>query len=104
MNISEKLAKYDKLSIGIVVALILLILGFLLSYFVKGYPSQIPLSRYTRYLFTGSPDRMDILIFSLLPNMLLFYFVNFQWKMYEFVKGIVGVSVIFCLIIVFLSI
>ncbi|MFD1552812.1 hypothetical protein DNU06_08385 [Putridiphycobacter roseus] len=103
MSISQKLAKYDKASIGIIVALILLILGFLLSYFVKGYTTNIPLSRYTRYLFTGSPDRMDILIFSLLPNMLLFYFVNFQWRMYEFVKGLVAVSVIFCLIIVFLS-
>jgi len=103
MSISEKLKKYDTLASGIVVAIILLILGFFLSYIVKTWHSGIELSRYTRLLTSNSPDRMDIMIFSLLPNMILFYFTNFQWQMYEFIKGLVLVSVAFCLLIVFLS-
>jgi len=75
MSISQKLAKYDKIINGVVVALILLILGFLLSYFVKGYTANISLSRYINYLF----NRLELSMFSIFLasigfwNSLVFY-------------------------------
>jgi len=102
MSFVDKLKKYDNVWVGIIAAIVLLVVGFLLSYLVKGYPA-IGFSRYVGFLTNGSSDRMDILIFSLLPNMLLFYFTNFRWQFYEFVKGLVAVSVLFCLLIVVTS-
>ncbi|MFK8038198.1 MAG: hypothetical protein AB8B74_07920 [Crocinitomicaceae bacterium] len=102
MSFVDKVRKYDNVWVGIIVAFVLLVIGFVLSYFVKGYPT-VSFSKYLRYLTNGNSDRMDILIFSILPNMILFYFTNFRWQLYEFVKGLVVVSVIFCLIIVLLS-
>ncbi len=104
MDFVEKIKKYNTVWYGIIAAIILLVIGFMLSYIVKGYPSDITFSRYLKFLTNGSSDRLDILIFSILPNMLLFYFVNFRWQLYEFVKGLVLVSVLFCLLIVFLSV
>ena len=103
MSFIEKIKKYDTVWYGVTVAIILIIVGFLLSYFVKGYPGNVSFSRYMRYLSYSGPDRMDILIFSILPNMILFYFANFRWQLYEFIKGLVIVSVLFCLLIVMMS-
>ena len=104
MSIADKLKKYDTVMYGIIISIVLLILGFLLSYLIRTSGTEIPFSNYLKSLGSrNNPNRMDILIFSLLPNMFLFYFTNFRWQMYEFIKGQVGVSVIFCLIIVFLS-
>jgi hypothetical protein len=102
MSFSDKLKKYDTVWHGIIVAIILVIVGFVLSYFVKGYPT-VSFTRYLKLLSYGGSDRMDILIFSILPNMVLFYFTNFRWQLYEFIKGLVLVSVLFCLAIVMIS-
>lgn len=103
MSFVEKIKKYDTVWYGVIVAVVLVIIGFLLSYLVKGYPSNISFSKYVKYLSYSGPDRMDILIFSILPNMVLFYFANFRWQLYAFIKGLVLVSVLFCLIIVMMS-
>lgn len=104
MSFVAKIKKYDTVWIGIFTAIILIIVGFLLSYLVKGYSTGIAFSRYVKFVTNDSPDRMDILIFSMIPNMLLFYFTNFRWQFYEFVKGLVVVSVLFALLIVLLSV
>jgi len=94
MNFTDKIKKYDKVSLGIIIGLTLPILGFLASYAIKVDTSQVTLSDYFfNYLF-HSIDKMDIIIFSMIPNMFLFYFVNFRWAMYEFTKGIVGITLL----------
>lgn len=100
MNFTEK---YDKMSYGLILGLTLPIIGFLLSYAVKTMGMEdTSLSQYiSNYIASG--DKMDITIFSMLPNMLLFYFVNFKWNMYEFTKGIVGVTLVMGITVVIMG-
>jgi len=86
--------KYDKMSYGLILGLTLPIIGFLFSYVIK--TMGIPDASLSQYIsnYIASSDKMDITIFAMLPNMLLFYFVNFKWNMFEFTKGIVGVTLI----------
>ncbi len=104
MSIADKLKKFDTVSYGVVVSIILLAVGFFVSFLVKTMGTDLTLSNYFNFLTYDNPERMDILIFSMIPNMFLFYFTNFQWQMYNFIKGLVGISVIFCLAIVFMSV
>jgi len=83
--------KYDVVWLGLILGLILPPLGFLMSKYVKS-----PRSSYSNYwqLFLDSSLEVnkDILIFSLLPSMLAFYFLFFMFKMDIAAKGLVGVT------------
>ena len=95
--------KYDKMSYGLILGLTLPIVGFLLSYFIRTMGMEnISLGRYISN-YISSSDKMDITIFAMLPNMLLFYFVNFKWNMYEFTKGIVGLTLVMGIIVVIMG-
>ncbi|MEX1002730.1 MAG: hypothetical protein WDZ35_11500 [Crocinitomicaceae bacterium] len=98
---SERLKKIDKLQWGIVIGVVLPIIGFLISYVIKtwGVYPVIGFNDYVRMAFGGSQHQQDILIFSLIPNLFMFYFSNFRWRLNEFTKGLVGVTVL-CLIVV----
>lgn len=104
MSIADKLKKYDKPLIGVITAFILLFVGYIVAYFIISSGVNMPFSRFVDHTFSDSPYRMDILIISILPNMILFYFTNFQWQLYNFIRGQVMVSVLYTLMIVFLSI
>ena len=101
----EKLAKLDKLHWGLIIGTILPIIGFVLSYVVKtwGVYPAISFDDYLNMAFGNSQDQQDILIFSLIPNMFMFYFSNFRWQLYEFTKGLVGVTVIGLIVIVIMT-
>lgn len=99
----EKLKKYDKVSYGVIIGLALVILGFLLSFAIKTHGIDVTLTDYLHKVTSQSPDRMDIIIFSMLPNMLLFYFTNFRWNLYELTKGLVGISLIMAVIVIVTS-
>lgn len=103
MEFVEKIKKYDTLAAGLVVGVVLPIIGFVISYVVKTQGVEISMGEYFQKLIGDSPDKMDILIFSMIPNMFLFYFVNFRWQMYEFTKGIVGVTLVLGIIVVLTS-
>ena len=95
--------KYDKMSYGLILGLTLPIIGFIISYLVKTMGvHNISFSQYiSNYIASG--DKMDITIFAMLPNMLLFYFVNFKWNMFEFTKGIVGVTLVMGITVVIMG-
>ncbi len=99
MSFEDNIKKYDKLVYGITLGVILPILAFFLSYYIKA-SAIISFSDYFGILLRDSPDKMDIIIFSMIPNMFLFYFVNFRWNMYEFTKGLVAVTLVLCVIAV----
>jgi hypothetical protein len=100
MNFTEK---YDKMSYGLILGLTLPIIGFVLSYAIKTMGmDDMTLSKYISN-YISSADKMDITIFSMLPNMLLFYFVNFKWNMYDFTKGIVGVTLVMGITVVIMG-
>ncbi len=88
----EKIAKLDKVSIGLIFGIILPILGFFGSYFVKG--GNVTFDEYVSLATNMNADQQDILIFCLIPNMFMFYLSNFRWQLNEFTKGLVGVTIV----------
>lgn len=93
----EKESKFDTVAIGVIAGLILPIIGFVISYYVKNRTGAVDFDQYIDMAFRGSAEQQDILIFTLIPNMLMFYFSNFRWNWYKFTKGLVFVTVV-CLV------
>ena len=100
MSFYDKLEKYDKVSLGLIIGLILPIIGFIASYYIKTRGLDISFNDYFFQRLLHSADKIDIIVFSMIPNMLLFYFVNFKWSLYEFTKGIVGVTLIMAILVI----
>ena len=92
-SLKHQLSKYNTFWVGAVAGLILPILGFLLSKEVK-----LPAATLSEYwsIFTNATFQVnkDIIVFSLLPNMALFYFLFFRWKTDNSAKGLVFVTLI----------
>jgi len=103
MSFQTKLGKYDTIIYGIIIGLILPIIGFIISFFIKTRGIEITFSDYFFKRLLHSEEKMDIIIFSMIPNMFLFYFVNFKWNMFEFTKGIVAVTLIMGILVVILG-
>ena len=83
--------KYDVVWVGLALGFVLPVLGFVLSKYVKS-PS-ISYSHYWKLFIDSSLEyNKEILIFSLLPSMLAFYFLFFLFKMDVAAKGLVGVT------------
>ncbi len=100
----DKLAKFDKVHWGIISGLSLTILRFFISYPILTNGIQdMTMSRYFNYMFNGV-DKQNVMIFCLLPNMFLFYLVNFRWRMVEFTKGLVGVTFLFAIALIFYTV
>jgi hypothetical protein len=93
--------KFDKIGYGLIVGIILPVFGFLLGYYVKFYPR--PLGTYWNYMANATVYQTEILTFSLVPNLFLFYFLFFRWKLDEATKGLVFVSILYVILVVSLS-
>ncbi len=89
--------KYDKAMVGAVLGSLLPFLGFVISKMVKG--SHVSWTQYWNIFLSDSDYKIEILILSMMPNMLLFYFFLFQWKLDHASKGLVGATLIFCILI-----
>lgn len=98
----EKLKKYNKVIFGVIFGAILPLVGFLLSYPVLTRGLDMTFDRYMSYAAHGA-DRQNIMIFCMLPNMFLFYLVNFRWNLGEFTKGLVAMTLILGVALVLLS-
>jgi len=85
-------AKLDKRSIGIAMGLILPIISFFLFWQFK-YGEKSP-QQLWYYMTLNSTNRNDLMIFPLLPNLVIFYFTNFQWRWDNFTTGIVGTTIL----------
>ena len=98
----EKLMKLDRPLIGVIIGTILPILGFMISYPIKGGP--VSFVEYIDMTINQSQNQQDILIFCMLPNMFLFYLTNFRWNMNNFTKGLVAVTILLGLMLVMLTV
>ncbi len=92
MGVIDKLGKkLDSRMMGIVFGIGLTIIGFVIFWQWKhGHRS---LSGLYNYMAASPNKRSDILIFSIIPNLLLFYFANFQWRWDKFTTGLVTVTI-----------
>ena len=79
------------------------VLGFFLSYLVKTRKTNVSFDQFVDLAFRSNEQQQDILIFCLIPNMLMFYFSNFRYRWNEFTKGLVTMTVIALLCLIFLT-
>jgi len=77
---------YDRLSNGIIAGIICAFLGVYLSkwYFTSDWNYS-----WSGFIPVMKEYTTDILTIAVIPNVLLFYFGYFHWKMDEAVKGVV---------------
>ena len=102
--IKTKVQRFDKTLTGVIVGIVLPILGFVLSFYIKTVSRpDIDFDQYINLALNATADQQDILIFCMMPNMFLFYLTNFRWSIYEFTKGIVAVTLLLGLALFFLT-
>lgn len=89
----------DKTYMGILFGLIMPIIAFFAFYWFKASDHYL-LSNYIDYLMSDKVNRNGPLIFTMVPNLVLFYFTNFQLKWYQFTVGLVGVTLAYTVPIV----
>jgi ABC-type bacteriocin/lantibiotic exporter with double-glycine peptidase domain len=94
MNWDKVKKKIDNLWVGVGLGFILFMLGFLLSKFVKDKQGSYTLEGFWNLLVGQNSYYLEILTFSLLPNMLAFYLLFFQWKMDKAVRGLIFSTII----------
>lgn len=93
MSLKYQLSKYNTFLVGAILGLILPVLGYFLSWQVK-----LPAASLSEYwaIFMNADFQVnkDIIVFSLLPNMALFYLLFFRWKTDSSAKGLVFVTLV----------
>lgn len=96
-NLGKKL---DSRKMGVIFGIGLPIIGFVV--FWQWKHGQRSLSELYNYMASSPNKRSDLLIFSVIPNLLLFYFTNFQWRWDKFTTGLVTVTIVLTVIIALL--
>lgn len=78
--------------VGVLLGVVLPVIAFFIFWQIKYGEKDWEQLYY--YITLNSANRNDLLIFPLLPNLVLFYFTNFQWRWDRFTLGIVATTVI----------
>ncbi len=87
--------KIDNVWVGLLLGFVLTVFGFFLSKWVKDPSNSYTIEGFWNLLMGKNNYYMEILTFSLLPNMLAFYFLFFQWKMDKALKGLIFITIMF---------
>lgn len=82
---------------GIVIGLFFPIIALIILW--QWNLSEKSLSGFLKFLNINASLRDNFLIFSLLPNLILFYFSNFRFRFDRFTTGLVFATVILTLIV-----
>src|SRR5690554_2988956 len=83
--------KLDSRKAGLIFGIILPIIGFIIFWQWKHGGKTI--HELYRFMASTSNNRNELLIFPIIPNLVLFYFTNFQWRWDHFTTGLVGVTI-----------
>jgi len=92
--------KLDHRMAGVIAGILLTLIGFVV--FWQWRHGQRSLGELYHYMVSSPSKRSDLLIFSVIPNLLLFYLVNFQWRWDRFTTGLVAVTIVFTVFIAIL--
>lgn len=95
MGWQETKEKLDKIWVGIAFGGVLPIIGFFISKMFKDKEGSYSLKAYWNLLIGQNDYYLDILTFSLIPNLLAFYFFFFMWKMDQALKGLIFMTIIY---------
>lgn len=94
MNWESIKNKIDNIWFGLGIGAILPVIGFVLSKFVKDKSGSYTWKAYFN-LMTGQTNYyLEILTFSLLPSMLFFYLLFFQWKLDQAARGLIFMTIV----------
>lgn len=95
MGWEETKEKIDNVWIGIALGSLLPVLGFFISKLFKDSEGSYSLKAYWNLLIGQNDYYLDILTFSLIPNLLAFYFFFFLWKLDNALKGLIFMTIIY---------
>ncbi|CAG5083958.1 hypothetical protein [Parvicella tangerina] len=95
MGWEETKERLDKIWFGLVIGGVLPVIGFFVSKLFKDKEGSYSLKGYWNLLVGQNDYYLDILIFSLIPNLLAFYLFFFMWKMDQAVKGLIFMTLIY---------
>jgi hypothetical protein len=90
--------KIDQTHIGIIIGAVLPVIAFFVFWQLKY--DTFSLSSYIEFLSSDKTNRNNPLVFSMIPNLVFFYFSNFQLKWYQFTIGLVGATLFYTIPIV----
>ena len=89
--------KLDKTVIGAIFGAVIPIITFLIYWQLNFNGS---LGTFIDFLSATARNRNNPLVFSMIPNLVLFYLTNFQLKMNNFTVGLVGATLFYTIPIV----
>lgn len=90
--------KIDTKLLGFVLGIIFPIIAFLIYWQWKYAEKDWEQLMY--FVKLNSDNRNNILVFSLLPNLVLFYFTNFQFRLDKMTTGLVAATLLLAIPIV----
>lgn len=91
------LHKLDKTYIGAIFGMVLPLIAFVV-YWKLNYLGTF--EEFLNFIKSSSSNRNNPLVFSMIPNLVLFYFSNFQLKINNFTVGLVGATLFYTIPIV----
>lgn len=92
-NLKKKL---NHRKFGVLFGVLLPILSLLVLWIVRF--EDKPFRLFIHFLTINSKARDSVLILSLIPSLLTFYFVNFRWNWERFSMGFVSLTVVFAVL------
>src|SRR5688572_8495395 len=85
--------RIDNAWFGLATGALLPLIGFAVSYYVKYYPRS--LGGYWKVFMTSDDQQTQIFTFSMIPSLLMFYFILFRWKLDYGSRSFVATSLLY---------
>lgn len=90
--------KIDKVQLGIGLGITLPIIGFFIYWSWRH--GEKNWDQYLNFIMVSSSNRNEPLIFPMVPNLILFYFSNFLYRLDKLTVGLVGTTIVLVIPIV----
>jgi hypothetical protein len=85
-------SKVDKIQYGVALGILLPIIGFFVYWSWRQGDKNW--DQYLNFILASSANRNEPLIFPMVPNLILFYFSNFMYRLDNFTVGLVGTTIV----------
>lgn len=93
MSVIDRMGKkVDHVWVGVVFALVIPVIAFFVFWKIKY--SFMDAERLYYYMSSDAGNRKEMLVMPLIPNMVAFYFSNFQWRWDRFTVGLVATTLV----------
>lgn len=90
--------KINKVQLGVALGIILPVIGFFIYWSWRH--GEKNWDQYLNFIMASSSNRNEPLIFPMVPNLILFYFSNFLYRIDKLTVGLVGTTIVLVIPIV----